>query len=501
MKKKIIFLLERLSSRPLVGGLEISDSSLRFLRFKGEKTVTASLPLPPGIILDGKINDRQNFLSALKTIRSQLIEGKKVRLRVHTVVSLPASVVYSQSFSIPEINQKGLEETINLNLQMVSPISPEKAYSDWQIIGGDANQKEILGAFVEKSIVDDYDKCLRESGFLPLAFEFSALSLNRLIKDLGPTIDLDKTYLVVDVSTDGLNFLIIRKGELYFSHFLFWRTLQGEKRQIIFSDFKNIITQEVQKIINFSVTNFKDSFAGVILMAPALEKEVGEIIKEEFSLGIIPLRLKRYHDFSAVWFTALGSALRGLIPRRQDTLISLSGHNVIEEFYQEQTLSFIALWRNIFTTSLVVLLAVFISVDIFFLRVKENIENQLSALIAHPQIQELNALQDKARVFNQSVALISTAKKSSQKWSPFFEQLNGLAGNQIIFDRIFIQSLSLPVRIQGRADNEKAVIDFKNTLTSQPNFEKTDLPLTSIRPTADRRVSFELSFVIKSLNR
>ena len=501
MNKKIVSVFERLSFRPLVGGLEINDSALRFLQFDGEKPVTASLRLPPGIILDGKINDRQNFLSALKTIHSQLAGAIKVSPKVHVIVSLPASVVYSQSFSIPKINHKGLEETVGLNLQMVSPIGLEKAYSDWQIIGENANQREILGAFVENFIVDDYDKCLRESGFLPLAFEFSALSLTRLVRDLGPTLDLNKAYLVVDVSTDGLNFMIIRKGELCFNHFLFWRTLQGEKRQIIFSDFKDIIIKEVRKVINFSVTNFKDSFAGAIVTAPALEKEIGEIIQEEFALEIIPLRLRRYNDFSAIWFTALGLALRGLIPRRQDTLISLTGHNVVEEFYHEQTLSAIALWRNIFVISLSVLLVAFIGVDVFFWQVKKNIGNQLSALIVQPQIREVNTLQTKAKLFNQLVTLISTAKKSSQKWFPFFEQLNDLAGNQIVFDRILIQSLSLPVRIQGRADNEKTIVNFKNTIADQPNLEKVNLPLTGIRPTADRRLSFELSFVIKSLNR
>ena len=107
-----------------------------------------------------------------------------------------------------------------------------------------------------------------------------------------------------------------------------------------------------------------------------MEKEIEEIIKEEFGLKTIPLRLRRYNDFSAVWFVAFGSALRGLISRRQDVLISLSSSNVIEEFYHEQALSFIALWRNIFFVSLAVLLIVFGGIDIFFNRIQNNIKNQ-----------------------------------------------------------------------------------------------------------------------------
>ena len=500
MNKTLSSIIQRLSSQPAVGGLEISDSAIRFLQIKGEKTVTASLRLPPGIILDGKINDRQNFLSALRTVYSQLVKTK-TGPKIHTIICLPVSVVYSQSFSIPQIDRGGIEEAAELNLRMVSPISQEKTYSDWQIIGENTNQMDILGAFIENSIVDDYDRCLRECGFLPMAFEFPALSLTRLIKDLGPAIDIGKSYLVINILTDGLNFLIIRNGQLYFSHFLFWRTLQGEKRQIIFSDFREILIQEVQKIINFLSVNYKESFEGTIIMTPALEKEIGEIIKKEFDLNVIPLRLRRYAEFSAIWFAAFGSALRGLLPRRQDTYISLTAHNVIEEFYHEQALSFISLWRNILVVSSLVLLIAFSGVDIFLAQIKKNIEAQLSSLIARSQIQEVNKLQEKANIFNQSVALVSNAKKSNPKWSPFFEQLNELAGNRVVLDRIIVASLTSPVTIQGRADSERAVIDFKNSLVSQANFEKVNLPLTSIRPMSDRRVSFEISFSIKSLIR
>jgi len=499
MKEKIFSIIEKLSLRPTVGGLEISDSSLRFLCFRGEKKITASLRLPPGIIQDGKINDRQNLSSLLKNLRSQITSKKRRGQKIQIVVSLPASVVYSQSFIVPEVNTEGLAETIELNLRMISPVDLEKSYSDWQIIGNNTNQKEILGVFAEKTIVDQYDQILRENGFLPVAFEFPALSLSRIIKDLGPNLDPTKPYLIIDVTTDGLNFLIVKNGELYFNHFFFWNILQGEKKQIALSDFKNILIQEIQKVINFGLTNLRENFGGTIIITSALQQEIEQIIKNDFGLEIIPLQLKRYTDFQNTWFVALGLALRGLIPRRQDNFISLSGYNVIEEFYHKQTLSFIAFWRNIFAVSFLIFLLVFGNLDWFFSKIEKNMENQISSLNISSQAQEINELQTKAQNFNQLVALITTAKQNSQKWSPFLEQLNNLASSSITIDRILIQSLTTPVRLQGRANDEKTVINFKGILAKQLNITNVNLPLTNIQAAPDRRVSFELFFTIKSL--
>jgi len=500
MFKKIFSLIKRLSSAPPVGGLEISDSAIRFLRIdRNQKITTASLRLPPGIVLDGKIKDRPNFLSALKTICSQLVK-LKTEAKIHAVVSLPVSVVYSQSFGIPVIDQENIEETIELNFQMVSPLDLKKAYSDWQIVGENAVQKDVLGAFAESSIIDEYDSCLREAGFLPIAFEFPALSLARLIKNFGPDLDAEKSYILINVSNDGLNFVIIKKREMYFSHFVLWKTLQGEKKQIIFSDFKNNLVQETQKIINFLSVNYKESFEGAMIITSSLEKEIGEAIGQEFGLKVIPLRLRNYANFPPVWYTAFGSALRGSISRRQDNFISLMAHNVIDEFYHEQALSFISLWRNIFFVSLSAFLIIFGGTDIFLSGIQKKTEAQLASTASVYEAQGLSSLENKASSFNQLLTLVSAAKKSDQNWYVFFQQLSGLAGSKIIFDRILVQSLGAPVRIQGHADSQQTIVDFKNNLVSQTNLTNVDLPLTGIHFTGANQVNFEMSFSIKSLS-
>ena len=135
IKKLTTSLLRLLSPEPQIGGLEITDSVVRFRDIKKEKVVNVSLRLPPGIIELGKIkeNQRPNLVAALKDIHSQLTaDGKKI---VNVVLTLPSSNVYIQSFNISRVAEDNLTEAAELNLRMLSPIPIETSYYGWQKIG------------------------------------------------------------------------------------------------------------------------------------------------------------------------------------------------------------------------------------------------------------------------------------------------------------------------------------------------------------------------------
>lgn len=492
--KKIFSFLDKLTLRPKLGGLEISDSAIRFLRIDGKKTLTASVNLESGIITEGKIKNRQNFSAALQTIRSQIESNKNKK--IHVVVSLPVSLVFVQSFFVPQVGADNLEETVKFNLQIVSPMELEKTYYDWQTIDEKADRKEILGVFIESIAAEEYESCLRENGFLPAAFEFPSLALCRLIKETAIGLVPEKFYLAVFVSSEGLGFFIFKNGKLYFNRFLLWRILQGEKREIAFSDFAGFLSQEIKKIVNFSFTHLQEELREAILIAPVLEKEISELLQKEFNLKFISLDLKNYSEVSTIWLTALGSALRGLIPRREDAGITLTQYDVAEELYHEQSLSFISLWRNIAIAVFSILLAVFVGSDIFCRSLAKNAQSQISSFNFQPQTQ-IAELRSRAALFNQTVALVSSAKSSIREWSPFLQKLNELAGEQIVFEYISVQSGELPVRIRGNAPSEQAAVDFKNALQEKLGVEKIDLPINQFKVLSDRRIGFEMTFFVK----
>lgn len=501
--KKILKLfgsfLDKLSSRVGVGGLEISDSHLRFLRIDGGKFISASLRLPPGIISEGKLLNRNFLLEALKSLKRQLKVKQQAVFPV--IVSLPAASVFTQSFSIPEVDDEQLKEAAGLNLQMISPIEHlETAYYHWQKIGlrnHQQNQVDILGAFVNRALVDDLYGVLRETGFYPSAFEFPALAIARLFKNFVNTAGV---CIIIQLTSDGLDLMIVQDGNLYFNYFHSWKAVQGESRQIKSEDLQNILIQEIQKVINFASTHFSQKLNGVFLVSYGMEREIGSLIESRFGFKTIPLLLARFPSLGTAWFGVLGSALRGLIPRAHDDLISLARTDAEQEYYRYQTLAFIGLWRSIFAVFLGFLVIAFGGVDLFFRNINGNLDKQLASVVAQPEAQAIGLLREEASQFNKLVNLVKQTKSGSQKWNPFLAKLFQLGGDKVFFDRVLVQSLTVPVTVQARAGSERLAIEFKNKIISQPQFSEVNLPLSAITPVSAEEVSFNMTFKINSLN-
>jgi len=119
-------------SRPTVGGLEISYNAIRYLLIRGSDTfLKVTVPLSPGIIENSRLANKELFISALKSLHAQITPLAKP---LNVVVIIPSALVYTQSFSVPVVEKKQLEDTIDLNLQMLSPTRVEETYYDWQEI-------------------------------------------------------------------------------------------------------------------------------------------------------------------------------------------------------------------------------------------------------------------------------------------------------------------------------------------------------------------------------
>ena len=196
-----------------------------------------------------------------------------------------------------------------------------------------------------------------------------------------------------------------------------------------------------------------------------------------------------------------GAALRGLIRRAEDTNISLTGESAVKIFEQQEVLEFTYLWRKVFITVISFILLVFSASDIYVSRLADKLATTViqggNTEVATP---ELAALRVQATAFNKVVDLVKSAQESDVRITPFLNYLGQLAGDNISFDKLTIQSLSSPVLIFGTAPDQNSVLDFKKRLDSQTQFSNVSVPFSGIVMKSDGKVSFQATFLVRDFN-
>lgn len=496
-------ILSVLRIRPFIGGLEISDIAFRFVSFSGGVWHLVVIRLEPGILEGGKIKNREKFISALKDLKSKAFPGKKPR-KISVVTSLSSINIYSQVFSLPIVKGENLDRAIQLNIEMVSPMDASQAYSGWQKVGENQGslQLEILSAFIDRAVVDEITKALLAADFIPVVVESRALALTRLLREEGPRIgiDINKSYVLVNVDSSGIDFLIIRMGQLYFEYFNPWRDIMDDKGEISLRAFEVAVIRNFHQVVNFYGQHWTEPLSEVVLSAAALKNETKKIISDNFPFVVRELALVAYNkgkkdqEIAPEWFIALGCGLRGKSPRSQDREMSLLGIGAQEEFHEEQIILFIDFWRVLIPAALGLLLALFSVSYLFLVQIRSGLESQSLLTLGNSGLKEGQALQARAEEFNRLVALFTAVKTSEVPKSQLIEKINGIAESSgVTTDRIYFQGPGTPMVLSGKIRSEEDLAALKDVLMNDPGFGDVNLNLSDIRQGSDG-LSFSITF-------
>ncbi len=491
-------ILSALKIKTFVGGLEVSDSVMRFAYFDGKVWRLAGVRLEPGIVEGGKIKNRDSFISALQTLKSQIFKGRDLKRRASVIVSLSSISIYSQVFSLPIIEGENLEKAIQLNVQMVSPIETSQAYSGWQMVGEDKGslRLEILSAFVDKTAIDELSQVLFDGGFIAVAIDSRALALARLFREEGVGFDKSKSCVLLSLGDSGMDFLIIRRGQLYFEYFSPWREIADEKGEIQAPAFDAAVTRNLHRVMNFYSQHWPEPLEEVVLSATAFLDETKKIIGDNFSLPTRELRLQMGQSIGAEWFVSLGCGLRGVKPRSADKEVSLLGIGAAEEFRREQAIIFARFWRLLMPLALGLLLVSFLSSDLLLIQMRHSLEMRSLPGLSSDQTKEYSVLTAQARDFNRSVEFIKGVQGSSFSKARLWDKVSGImSAAGVTLSRFSFRDVNSPVTLSGVAKSEDQIAALKIALAGDSEFGGVNLPLSSIKCGPDG-CSFSLTFTI-----
>ena len=486
---KAFSLAAKMAPRPNVGGLQISDSIVQYAFIKKDGILHASARLPQGVIQDGIIKDGQQLLEALQNLHESIAPGKKEK-EIRIVISMPSQLIFTQSFKIPYIDDDKIAESAELNLRMITPIEAENAFMSWKKIGENDEELEMLGAFTDRKIINSYREILVSARFSPITFEFPGLALSRLaLKVFGKA---SRTILLLSISTDGISFLIIRNGELYFDYFISWVKVKGENEIITEEVFDLTLIQEVGKVINFVSSRFGERLEKIFFIAPDMEERLAALMKDRFDIPTGPFTVREY-SLPPSWYSTLGSAMRSVFETGKEHLISFGSEDSNKIFFKERVFYFSRLWRNALLAVFGFLIFVYGGAAAYLTLQSKRLETQMNN-IKDIQAENSSELEGKIREFNNLVLIAKTKMEGREDWGALFDNLKNLSEKYEIRITRFVIGGDGAGILEGRAKKQEEAVKFKNSLAESPKWKRVDLPLTGISVTPEGEAGFSLNF-------
>lgn len=501
VKTKLNHLPHLLGAVRLVGGLEISDSGLRYVWREGGEWKLLSQRLPVNVITNGIVKDEGLLLEALKILKKQVNKGHTAFHIVPVIVSLASSEVYMQSFRLPNVRPEELEKSIQLNLQMVSPSPLDEVYSGWQTIfrSEDQYNYEILGAFLKRPIADKLEEILKKARFRPVILESRALAIARALRELGSDNPSDEASLLLLIDDEGIDFLVLRQGQMYFEYLQLWKDLYGADHKLSVEEFSEALIRSMHQVMNFYDQRWKDPLKNIFILAHSLGDQVQSVISKNFNINTRLFVLKSGVTLGTEWYAGLGSALRGEKPRRYDGEISLLGRSAQEEYRWERLLEFFNFWGLLVPLSLILTMGAIFGARYIVQEEEVRSSEVLSRIGSPQQIEVLDKLETEARVFNEKADIIrSIVSNGNNRTVPFEKIMNIAIANDIKVARLASDRGDNIYTITGSSNSQDKIIDFKNVLSASKEFEGVNLPPSSIRrdpQTGTHSFSMIVSFI------
>ncbi len=267
----------RLVSFPCVG-VDISDTSLKYVQFVREKAHDTNLTLknwgdieiPIGTVERGHVHDPEKLAEVLKEMKTRC--GAQ-----YVSISLPEEHAYLFETTIAlGTPQKEIRGLLEFRLEENVPLSPRDAYFDYVVVGKDVQNRVlrvVVAVYAQATINSYYDAC-QKAGIIPLSFEIEAQAIARASI---PQSSCD-TYMTVDFGKMRMGVGIVHKGILMYTSTIeiAGEQMSAEMRGLL----GDVPESELTKIKNTKgMSHTKDNEA----IAKILEKYAASIADE---LGI-----------------------------------------------------------------------------------------------------------------------------------------------------------------------------------------------------------------------
>lgn len=198
-------------------GVDISDTSLKYIQFRPDKRSGQQLELsywgdidiPDGTLERGTVHDVKKLSESIRAMRD-LVDVQTVR------VSLPEERAYLFETEIKKGTPfKEIRGLLEFRLEENVPLSPRDAFFDYNILEGDPHSNSVrvsVTAYAKETIMNYYEACV-SAGVTPISFEVEAQAIARATIPEGDS----GTHMIVDFGKTRTGVGIVHKGVLMYT--------------------------------------------------------------------------------------------------------------------------------------------------------------------------------------------------------------------------------------------------------------------------------------------
>lgn len=463
-------LIRVISNEEPIGGLDIGDDCLRFSLLKRDRTGLNLVSLVEEKLGPKEgLNNKAVFLSRL----TKFVRNNKIK---YVVVSIPSDNIFTKTYSFPSVMpDEKIAEAMEITIDLRLPLKREEIYCDWMKID-EANEKRILLSYIKKGQADDLLILLKKANLKIVAVECRATSLARVLK-----LAKEETVLVVEKGISNVSLAVISDNNLIF--------LQSIPNEKVETD----IIKEINKVVNYHDwlnINIKN-YAVIGGLPDKLIKKIPlRILEAKLVIDIKP------SPKESKWYVSLGSAVRGLIPRKEDKVISLMEMGTERAYKLEKANSLASFFLSISIALSIFFVVIFLTAWSLIVSMRNNYDRQILSFNLNPLSANAALLREKADSFNSLVNQMSSLVKKEARWSKVFLEAKGKLVAGVVVNNMSLPSADGVFTLTGVANDRDTINKLKQSFESSAIFSKVEIPLTNLGKKID--IPFSLSFKMKS---
>jgi len=300
--------------------LFIEDTSIKLLVAKGQRVERwAKIPLEPGLVSDGVVQDEARVANKLKEL------FKQQRIGSSTVIAgLSGFNSVYRLISLPELPTDILPEAVKQEARRVIPVPIEEVYLSYQVIPATEGETRVFLAAFPKNTADALLRTLHQAGLRVNILDLTPLALCR-------TVDAPEA-VVVDVRSTSLDIAVMvdRVPQVIRSLSLPSEAQSLEERlPAIVEELNRTITfynsSHVEKPLSSNMPLF---VSGDLAVAPDTWQSL--VGTSEYSVSVLPSPIQPLEGFDPSQFMVnIGLALKNQTLNKEGTNFSLVNLNAL----------------------------------------------------------------------------------------------------------------------------------------------------------------------------